>query len=199
MSDDGLGIWDPLTPAAVGELLERCPARWWIAGGYAIDAFVGQLDRRPHGDIDVGLLARDQDAIRAVLAGWDLHCADPPGELRPWHHGEVLAEPIHDVWVREHPEGPWRLQLVLNPAEHDDWIYRRDSRIRRRLEQITWRSGGIPYLAAEIQLLFKSKTVRPNDDRDFADTLPLLSARQRTWLRRSLQLSDPGHPWFELV
>ena len=199
MSDDGLGPWDPLTPAAVAELLEHCPAPWWIAGGYAIDAFVGQFDRRPHGDIDVGLLARDQAAIRAVLAGWDLNCADPPGKLRLWHHGEVLEEPIHDVWVREHPEGPWRLQLVLNPAEHDDWIYRRDSRIRRRVEQITWRSDGIPYLAAEVQLLFKSKNVRPKDDRDFADSLPLLSAQQRRWLRRSLELSDFGHPWLDLV
>jgi hypothetical protein len=196
---DGLGAWDPLTPAAVGELLESCPAPWWIAGGHAIDALVGEFDRRPHGDIDVGLLARDQEAIRATLAGWDLHCADPPGELRPWHQGEVLDEPIHDVWAREHSEGPWRLQLVLNPAERDDWIYRRDPRIRRRLAQIVWRSDGIPYLTAEIQLLFKSKTLRPKDDRDLADSLPHLSTPQRIWLRQSLQLSDPGHPWLGVI
>ncbi len=199
MSDDRLGAWDPLTPAAVAELLEGCHAPWWIAGGYAIDALVGQFDRRPHGDIDAGLLARDQEAIRSALAGWDLHCADPPGELRPWHRGEVLEEPIHDVWAREHSEGPWRLQLVLNPAEHDDWMYRRDPRIRRRLEQIMWRSDGIPYLAAEVQLLFKSKTLRPKDDRDFADSLPHLSSPQRIWLRQSLQLSDPEHPWLAVV
>jgi hypothetical protein len=88
---------------------------------------------------------------------------------------------------------------VLNPAEQDDWIYRRDPRVRRSLEQITWRSAGIRYLAAEVQLLFKSKAARPKDDRDLADSLPHLGDPQRTWLRRSLELSDPGNPWLAVI
>jgi hypothetical protein len=199
VSGDRLEAWDPLTPTAVAELLESCSAPWWIAGGYAIDALVGPLGRRPHGDIDVGVLARDQGTIRAALRGWDLHCGDPPGDLRPWLGDEVLEEPIHDVWAREHSEGPWQLQLVLNPAEQDDWIYRRDPRVRRSLEQITWRSDGIPYLVAEVQLLFKSKAARPKDDRDLADSLPHLGDPQRTWLRRSLELSDPGNLWLAVI
>ena len=103
MSDFGLGSWDPLAPSEVAMLLEECRAPWWIAEGFAIDAYVGRFDRRPHGDLDVGLLGRDQEAIRACLSGWDLHCADPPGRLRP---------------------GPWRLQLLtvtLADAAHP-WL-----------------------------------------------------------------------------
>lgn len=199
MSDRDLGEWDPLTPPEIATLFGRCRAPWWIAGGFAIDAFVGRFDRRPHGDIDVGLLARDQDEIRACLSGWDLHCADPPGRLRPWQLGEVLEEPIHDVWVCERAGEPWRLQLVVNPSEGDAWIYRRDPRVRRPTAELVWRSDGIPYLAPEVQLLFKSKTMRPKDERDLADCLPLLSSDQRRWLRQALALGDAAHPWLAFV
>jgi hypothetical protein len=65
MSALDLANWDPLTPQQVGRLLAGSAAPWWIAGGYAIDAFLGRFDRRPHADVGVGLLARDQEAIRA--------------------------------------------------------------------------------------------------------------------------------------
>jgi hypothetical protein len=187
--------WEPLTPEQVAELLGRCAARWWVAGGYAIDAFVGEVDRRPHEDIDVGLLARDQQAVRGCLRGWELFCADPPGTLRPWWPDEQLGEAIHDVWCRPGTRDPWRLALVLNPSDGDTWIYRRDPRIRRHVAEIVWRSGGIDYLAPDVQLLFKSKTLRPKDDQDFTDTLPLLDPAHRSWLREALELAHPGHPW----
>jgi hypothetical protein len=187
--------WEPLTPDRVAELLERCAARWWIAGGYAIDAFVGEIGRRPHEDIDVGLLARDQHAVRGCLRDWELYCADPPGTLRRWGPHEWLDEPIHDVWCRPGPRDPWRLALVLNPSDGDTWVYRRDARIRRPVAEIVWRSGGIDYLGPDVQLLFKSKTLRPKDEQDFADALPFLDPAQLAWLREALELTNSGHPW----
>lgn len=189
--------WKPLTPEQVAEIFASLQAPWWIAGGYAIDAFVGSFDRRPHGDIDVGLLARDQDAARARLAGWDLHCADPPGTLRPWREGEILEEPVHDVWGRPTRSDPWRLALVLNTGDSDVWVYRRDARVRRPLEELVRHVGGIPYLVPDVQLLFKSKNPRPKDEQDFGDSLPLLTSAQREWLGAALRLTQPGHPWLE--
>jgi hypothetical protein len=190
-----LGNWDPLTPAEVDALLAGCAVRWWIAGGYAIDAFVGRYDRRPHEDVDVGLLAHEQDAIRACLGGWELFCADPPGTLRPWDTGEHLEEPIHDVWARPSPSEPWRLALVLNPGAGDTWSCRRDPRITRPLAEISFDRDGIRYLAPEIQLLFKSKSPRPKDELDFEDSAPLLVEAQREWLRDALELTHPSHSW----
>ncbi|CAN5273663.1 hypothetical protein BH09ACT13_BH09ACT13_08830 [soil metagenome] len=143
-----------MTPQEVAELLGDCDAPWWIAGGYAIDALVGRTDRRVHDDIDIGVLARDKVEIRSHLAIWDLRCADPPGKLRSWRRGEILREPIHDVWAREQT-----------------------------------------YLAPEVQLLFKSKTIRPKDEQDLEDSLPLLDSLQRRWLREALELVDPTHVW----
>jgi hypothetical protein len=190
-----LGPWDPLRPEEVAGALAGCDRSWWIAGGYAIDAFVGKFDRRPHGDVDVGVLARDQHALRACLAGWEAWCAEPPGTLRPWREHETLAEPVHDVWLRPGRREPWRLAFVLNSHVDDTWVYRRDQRVRRPLAELVWWLDGIPYLVPEVQLLFKAKTVRAKDERDFADAVPLLDDAQRQWLRDALQVAHPGHQW----
>src|SRR5207253_191913 len=34
--------WDPLTPEQVRELLRDLTVRWWIAGGWALDLFLGR-------------------------------------------------------------------------------------------------------------------------------------------------------------
>ena len=54
---------------------------------------------------------------------------------------------------------------------------------------------GIPYLAPEIQLLYKAKGLRPKDEADFRQTLPVLSWERRTWLREALLQAHPQHPW----
>ena len=51
------------------------------------------------------------------------------------------------------------------------------------------------YLRPEIQLLLKARGLRPKDQRDYEATLPLLKRNSRVWLRESLQLVQPGHPW----
>ncbi|MEV8332824.1 nucleotidyltransferase domain-containing protein, partial [Streptomyces niveus] len=59
MPHTSLGTWEPAPLAEVVRLFSglRCP--WWIAGGHAIELAVGHAFR-PHGDIDVLLLRRDQ-------------------------------------------------------------------------------------------------------------------------------------------
>lgn len=187
--------WEPLGPEAAADLLRGCGARWWIAGGFAIDAFLDTPGRRAHEDLDVGLLSGDQHLVRACLSGWDAWCADPPGTLRPWAAGETLAEPVHDVWLRPDVHAPWRLALVLDTHDGDTWVYRRDARVNRPVRELVWHRRGIPYLVPEVQLLFKSKTVRPKDEQDFRDALPAISAEQRSWLRDALEIAHPGHPW----
>ena len=191
--------WEPMTPGEVANALRGCDCPWWIAGGYAIDAFVGAFDRRPHGDVDVGLLARDQHCVRACLAGWEAWCADPPGALRPWGEGETITEPVHDVWLRPGRSEPWRIALVLNSHVGDTWVYRRDERVRRPLGELVWWLDGIPYLVPEVQLLFKAKTVRAKDQQDFSEAVPLLDDSQRHWLRRALEVAHPGHDWLSRV
>jgi hypothetical protein len=195
MAND-LGIWDPLLPHAAASLFHPVPFPWWIAGGWAIDLFVGQ-QTRPHDDLDVLVLRRDLLAVQAALVGWDLHAADPPGTLRPWRSGEILAQLIHDIWCRPTPASPWALQLMVADHDGERWLYRRDPRVGRPISELGRRSAeGYPYLAPEVQLLFKaSPNRRPKDEHDFATALPLLDVGSRGWLASALDTWRPGHPW----
>lgn len=188
-----LGPWEPLTPNEVIERFAGVSAPWWIAGGYAIELFVG-TPLRQHGDIDVLLLRRDQALIHDVLPGWDIHAADPPGSLRPWPAGERLPEHVHDIWCRERPDGPWRVQFMLDRAEGEDWICRRDERIRRPIGSL--RYDRTPALVPEVQLFYKAKgAAMPKNGIDFAAALPLLNAARRQWLDDALALAAADHPW----
>ncbi len=129
------GSWKPATPAEVAEIFSGCKALWWIAGGYAIELAAGQ-PIRGHVDIDVLMLRRDQLAVQQALPGWQWQAADPPGTLRPWQPGEQLAIGVHDIWCRPGPSEPWRIQVMLDESSGNDWVSRRDERIRRPITSI---------------------------------------------------------------
>ena len=193
-----IGEWQPLTVDAVTELLAGLDARWWIAGGWALDLHLGR-QTRPHNDIDVLVLREDLPGVRERLRGWDLHAADPPGAgvLRPWPEDEVLPADLHDVWCRPSPASPWALQLMVDDTVGGEWVFRRDRRIHRPVAELSGpaSTAARPVLAPEMQLLYKSRGLRPKDVEDFHRVVGALDAPRRTWLRRTLSLVSPDHDW----
>jgi hypothetical protein len=199
---DEHGAWAPLRPDEVAGLLAGAPFPWWVAGGWAIDLFVGAPTRQ-HADIDVQVLRRDRLAVRAALPGWELHLAglaDAPGELRLWEECQELPLEVHNLWCRPRADAPWALQLMLLDAEGDGWLFRRDRRIGGPLSAFGRRdAAGVPYVAPEVQLLYKSKHRLPKDEADLAAALPRMDATARRWLAEALELCSPGHPWANLA
>ena len=51
--------WAPLSPSEVFNLLENISIPWWIAGGWAIDLFIGHKIRE-HKDIEILIKRKDQ-------------------------------------------------------------------------------------------------------------------------------------------
>src|ERR1051325_3379298 len=99
---------------------------------------------------------------------------------------------------RRAPESPWSLQLMLLETDGDRWIFRRDPTISGPLSGLGKTTAtGIPYLAPEIQLLFKArKETIGKDDADFNVAIPLLSHVSRSWLLECLTRRFPdGHEW----
>lgn len=190
------GPWDPPPLAEAVRLLAPLRSPWWIAGGYAVELAVGRAFR-DHGDIDVLLLRRDQLAVQRVLPGWEWWAADPPGTLRVWQPGEVLPAHVHDIWCRPGPAEPWRVQFMLDDTEGDDWVFRRDARIRLPLDRLGAVSGGgVPHVVPEVQLLYKSRSRRPKDEQDFEAALPVLGEGRRSWLTETITLAEGAdHPW----
>ena len=150
-------------------------------GGYAIALDVGQPFRE-HENMDVssgdvtGSLAR-------LLAEWDCRPVDPEGLFRSWAPDAILPLHVHDVWCREGTDAPWRFSLLIDEADGDMWYARRDSTVRKPLADLTARQPGTPpFLAPDIQLYHKAKHLRAKDEQDLDMALPILTARQRTWL-----------------
>lgn len=147
----------------------------------------------PHEDIDVGVMRRDLGPVHALLSHWDLHVA-AAGHLMPWR-GELLDAARHqnNVWCRFTPQGLWVLDVTIGEGSEESWIYRRDPSVQLPWDMAVLRTTeGIPYLAPELQLLYKSKGLRPKDDVDAAEVIPDLDARQCELLSRLL---EPNHPW----
>lgn len=192
MSAGELGPWEPLGLGAVVATFAPAPFRWWVSGGHALDLHVGRT-WRAHEDIDVGIVRSDLSALHGLLRRWDLHVA-AAGQLTRWR-GEPLAvaRNQNNVWCRLTADGPWVLDLTIGEGTADSWTYRRDPSIQVPWSLAVLRTDeGIPYLAPELQLLYKSKGVRSKDDVDAAEVIPSLDARQRELLSRLL---EPDHPW----
>jgi len=195
--------WSPLSLEEVAAVFADMPVPWWIAGGWALDLFVGRTTRA-HEDIDVLILRRDQLAVQKHLSDWHLFKTKQPTtpHLAPWPKGEFLEPPINDVWARSDLHaGPWRFQLMLMEADGDRWVYRRLPTIGGRIADMGLvTDAGIPYLAPEIQLLYKSGTGLKKDTDDLVSVLPVLPLRQAEWLLQCLQEQHPtGYPWISEV
>jgi hypothetical protein len=196
--------WRPWSPQQVAALFARLPAPWWIAGGWAIDLFLGRQTRE-HQDIDVHILRRDQGDVRAFLDTWDVQAAllpprDETWPFRTWRRGEALDPAIHDIWCRPTPTQPWALQLMVADTREDVWLCRRSPAITRPLAAIGGISAeGIPYLAPEIQLFYKARHPRPKDEADFLAALPALDQERRRWLKTALAIVHPQHAWLDLL
>jgi hypothetical protein len=186
-------------PASLEEAASRAAARmagfgapWGIAGGWAVDLYLGR-PTRPHADLDLAILRGGQDLLHAHFAGWTLQKA-VDGALLPWDPGERLAPPLHEIHARS--PGGESLELLLNDHDAADWIYRRDPVVRCPLGKVFVPSpAGVPVLCPAVVLLYKAKSPREADAADFASLLPVLPAPRRRWLRAALAAAHPGHPW----
>lgn len=196
MADVELGPWEPLAVELVAEAFEAAPFRWWFSGGQALELHLGR-SWRDHDDIDVGVLRTELAAVYALLWRWDVHVA-AAGHLTPWR-GEALTTDRHEnnLWCRLTATGPWVLDVTIGEGARHTWIYRRDPTIQLDWDRAVLHTvDGLPYLAPELQLLYKSKEPRPKDDVDASHVIPALDVRRREWL---VHLLAADHPWQRLL
>lgn len=185
--------WDPWTPSVVAALLARTPVHWYVAGGWAIDLFLGSLTRA-HTDLEIAVPRTDFHHLADAFPGY---AWDAVGDGRAWPYPAVADDPdIHQTWLRDLTTGAYHLDVFREPHDGPTWICRRDPSITLPYTEVIHHTGsGIPYSAPEITLLFKAKANRVKDATDFTRCLPLLSPVSRDRLRTWLDRVHPGHPW----
>ncbi len=185
------------SPEQVAAQFRNCGRRWWIAGGWAIDYYLGKVTRE-HEDVDVAILKSDEKAFRSYMQDWEIWpgLGDNKLEDKPIRIDEALSEERGVLWCRPSPADEWAFELLLNPTKGSEWVFKRDERIRKPLDRLgSVTDDGIPYLNPEIVLLFKAKNNREKDQQDFETVIPMLGEDARRWLRHSIQIVHPDHPW----
>src|SRR5450631_2540806 len=105
---------------------------WWVAGGWAVDMFLGSITRS-QSDVDIAVLRADQDMLWRYLKGWALFKAIS-GTLYPWSAEERLELPVHEI--RAHRAGE-SLEFLFNERVADRWAFRRNTAVSMPLNAIT--------------------------------------------------------------
>lgn len=190
--------WQPLTIEQAQTRFEPFEVDWWIAGGVAIDLFLGWKSR-DHEDIDLEMFNTDREVLFDVFPDWDLHLVEQ-GKLLPWRPRMAMPPDIFGIWGRPTPQDPWAVEIMLADGDNETWRFRRDNAISFPRSRLTLTSAtGIKYCIPEVQLLFKAMKHRIKDDADMVRCLHRLDSTQRTWLSNALARSEPTHPWLDLI
>lgn len=198
-----LDDWSPPTPHEMAHLLEELDAQWWIAGGFAVDLFVGRKTRE-HRDIDIAALSIDKAQFHAHLASWEpmVHVGwvGEPEKSDAWFdhwNGDPSDDPVHQVWFRPGGGKPWSFEILFSPGTHQEWRFKKDQSLRLPTTALGVIRDGLPVLRPEIVLLHKANSSYEGEfaDKDFDVLLPLLEADRRAWLAAAISSLNPDQRW----
>ncbi len=181
------------------KMLNNFTKPWYIAGGWAIDLYLGKKTR-VHKDIEIAIFRQDQKELYEYLNDWTLYKVIP-GQYKQekWLRNEWLSLPIHELHTTSPSKEKYKInfEILLNESDHCYWYFRRNQQVKRHLYKIG-RIGyqSIPYLSPEIVLLYKAKAPTIYDFHDFIQTIDLLAIEERTWLNKAIGYCYPSHPWY---
>lgn len=197
----------PPAPLALAtDALAGYRRRWFLCGGWAVDAWLGQ-QTRPHLDVDIAVFHDDQSVLFEHLSGWKLlgHDDNVAEDCPDQWDGRSLDMPGHIHASIEKMNGI-ELDIQLNQSVHDDWFVNCRPGLTLPLDRCIARCAwGLPIVTPELVLFYKAHpptwrdaprpAQRPKDEHDFQALLPTLEGRQRSWLGQAISLVDPTHHW----
>jgi hypothetical protein len=134
----GQESWDALTPREGVVLLSAVHSPWWVAGGWALDLYLGRVSRA-HKDLDIGIFRQDAASVVAALSGWDFFEARE-GVRSPLAVGVAPRAEVNSLWCKRANAAHWQLELMLDESDGESWVFRR---IRESLARSHVQSGEI--------------------------------------------------------
>lgn len=161
---------------------------WFVAGGWAIDLFLGR-ETRAQADVEIGIYRKNQMQLCRFFSKSKKQFVDNRNytgkrERHEWTK-EYLRLPIHELYI---DLGGLELKVLLNERDDHNWVYRRDPRIQLEEDRVILLNGlDIPYLCPQIVCLCKTKDMGDKDRADIALALHGMDEAQRKWLFDSLK------------
>ena len=204
------------------ELLCNQSFEYAFCGGFAIDLFLGYESRR-HGDIDIFAYWQDRDKIIKYMQSMDYEVYEMMGNGKGHHITNIEIQykvksnifcckgncelvsfsktDEEDVYLIDFKRiGQSKLNFIeflFNEKTDLEFTYSRNKNITRNLEDTILYSKGIPFLAPEICLLYKSTdTERDGYQQDYNLAIKEMNREQIEWFNSALALVNPnGHKW----
>ena len=219
------------------EFLKQADFDWCVCGGYAIDLFVGH-NTRPHQSIDVAVFWQDKKKIIDFMlgAGWRVFEACGGGSIREVLESTDFTTDKRNLFCMIKDNNHYRLtsigsdmyqfamdhkeqsrldciEFLFSQKQDDDFLYANNYAICRSMQDAVLTQEGIPFLAPEIVLLYKSGYIEYLDKEyeyalhlvsvavnDFNLLLPLLNNERKGWLKKALRTIYPnGHAWIRRI
>ena len=206
-------------------MLNSIGSDYLICGGYAIDLFLGQ-ETRVHYDLDISVYWPDRDSIIQYMQGhgWTVYEACGGGmvhritdlarqkrmkrnlfcvrEGNTYFHVVDCGDNMFRCDIEHIPQTRLDyIEFLFNTRIDRAFVYARNEKVTRDLEQAILYRGSIPYLSPELVLLYKSTDIeREGYQQDFALARERMSSESKAWLREALAICDPsGHPWIDVL
>ena len=202
-------------------LLQNIKIRWAFCGGYALDLFLNR-ETRKHSDIDICVFENDRELILDYMLShdWNVYQFLGSGKVRPIKM-KTESDPGRNLMcIKEgcrlvkfnlcketgllqhefYHIGMDRLdylEFLFNCVHGDHFIFNLD--LEREMEKAILYNKGLPYLAPELVLLYKSSRAdNPEYQFDYHITAPHLNHEQLLWFHNGLEKLYPkGHPWYK--
>lgn len=212
--------------AAANALLQGQEFSYAVCGGFALDLFLG-YETRTHGDIDILAFWEDRETIITYMQSKGYIVYEMLGGGKVHHITNISVQEklrknifcctedceLVRLYDTEEPDVYWLdfqhtgltqlnyIEFLFNERTEEEFVYVRDERVRRGMANAILETDGVPYLAPELCLLFKSADIeREGYQQDFEFTVGKLSAEQRMWFEKSMELLYPeGHKWREIL
>jgi hypothetical protein len=88
--------WDAWRPEEAARLLQGVDAPWYIAGGWAIDLFLGG-QRRDHEDLEIAVPSSRFDDVVEALPDFEFFVITGPGEAVALEDGRARFQQTHQT------------------------------------------------------------------------------------------------------
>ncbi|MGC4031537.1 MAG: hypothetical protein QM754_07360 [Tepidisphaeraceae bacterium] len=185
-------------PLSVAAAMAGFGRPWCVAGGWAIDLWLGRVTRN-HFGTDIAVLRDHQLELRRHLAEFAFKIAATRGQRPvPWKEdGQMLMLPVHELFAVDKPtDRAWR--IFLDESDGIEWYDRRYAEIRMNLAGWRWHGlGNVPILNPLIVLLHKSRSPEDKDELDLSLATERLTDQQKSWLHTAILRQSIDHPWLD--
>jgi len=208
----------------LSEHLSGMNVEWYLCGGFAIDAYLGNITRK-HKDIDITVSFDNiKDCIQYLKSkGWEVDAPVGNQRLVPvefaLQHSKLYFDNIWcykkgaDFLKIEKTDGPFKymkfinreqteldfIEVMFNKIENGIFYYQKNHNITLDIHSAFIKKEDINILAPEIILLYKSRNCENSDyQHDFDMVINNLNKERYDWFINAMNIAYPkGHIWIK--